>query len=288
MAPSTTTNEPKVWLITGCSSGLGRLIAIAARKRGDLVIATARKIETLDELKTLGCEALTLDVTSSDATVNDVVATAHAFYGRIDILVNNAGYATMGVVEEASTEDVQAVFDTNVFGLLRVTRAVLPYMREKKSGTIVNIGSGAGYVAFPIFGVYGATKFAVAGLTQSLRQEVAAFSIKVTTIEPSSFETSGFGGMKGFANQIAEYEPVKKAILEGMAGALVPGDAAKGAQAIVEAITQSGRCEGRELPNRLPLGAGNYELIQGVLDNAKKELDAWVDFTKAETFAKDT
>ncbi|TMW67875.1 hypothetical protein Poli38472_007547 [Pythium oligandrum] len=287
MAPSTTINEPKVWLITGCSTGLGRLIAIAARKRGDLVIATARKIETLDDLKTLGCEALTLDVTSSDATVNDVVATAHAFYGRIDILVNNAGYGTMGFIEEASAEDIQANFDTNVFGLLRVTRAVLPYMRDKKSGIIANIGSAGGRAAFPIIGIYGATKFAIAGLTQSLRQEVAAFGIKVTVIEPSTFETNGQNNLKMFGNQIAEYDPVRKAILEGMAGVLAPGDAAKAALVVVEAITQSGRCEGRELPNRLPLGAGTYELIQGVLDNAKKELDAWVDFTKAETFAKD-
>ncbi|TMW67877.1 hypothetical protein Poli38472_007549 [Pythium oligandrum] len=280
-------NQPKVWLITGCSTGFGRLIAMAARKRGDLVIATARRVETLEDLKKIGCRALTLDVTLEDDTVNDVVAKAHSFYGRIDVLVNNAGYVAIGFVEEASTEDVQAVFDTNVFGLLRVTRAVLPYMREQRSGVIANIGSTAGYMASPIFGIYCATKFALAGLTQSLRQEVAEFGIKVTAIELSSFDTGGASAMKPLANPIAEYEPAKKAVLEGMAGILAPGDATKGAQAIVEAITQSGRCEGRELPSRLPLGAHNYEIIQGVLDNAKKELDAWVDFTKAETFAKE-
>ncbi|TMW67874.1 hypothetical protein Poli38472_007546 [Pythium oligandrum] len=285
MAPSA--NDPKVWLITGCSSGFGRHFAIAARQRGDFVVATARNIETLDDLKKIGCEVLTLDVTADDATVNDVVAKAHAFYGRIDILINNAGYTTMGVIEEASTDDVQANFDTNVFGLLRVTRAVLPYMREQRSGTIANMGSSVGFAPYPMFGIYGATKFAVAGLTLSLRQEVAGLGIKVTVIEPASFETAGSRNIKVFANQIAGYEPVQLFILDTMSGGLVTADVAKGSQAIVEALTQTGRCEGRELPSRLPIGPGTYEMFQGTLDTAKKELDAWVDFTKAEAFAKD-
>ncbi|TMW67885.1 hypothetical protein Poli38472_007557 [Pythium oligandrum] len=287
MSPSTTV-EPQVWLITGCSSGFGREIALAARKRGDLVIATARKIDSLKELQALGCEALTLDVTSDDASVKDIVAKAHAFYGRIDVLVNNAGFAAQGAVEESTSEDVQAVFETNVFGLLRVTRAVLPYMREKRSGTIANVGSGAGYIAMSTRGIYSATKFAVAGLTQSLREEVADLGIKVTVIEPARFQTNGGAGVLTFANPIKDYEPAKKALLQKLGGKFPLGDAAMGAQAVVDALTQSGRCEGRELPSRLPLGGGLYEFMNGTLEHAKQELDAWVDFTNPEAFAFDS
>ncbi|TMW67881.1 hypothetical protein Poli38472_007553 [Pythium oligandrum] len=278
--------EPMVWLITGCSSGLGREIAIAARKRGDHVIATARKVETLDELKTLGCQTLTLDIKSVDVIVCNIVAQAHAFHGRIDILVNNAGFSAHGAVEDATSDNIQAVFDTNVFGTLRVTRVVLPYMREKRSGTIANVGSGAGYVAFPFIGIYSATKFAVAGFTQSLRQEVASFGIKVTVIEPAAFRTNGPTGRLTFPNVTKDYEPVKKAAAAQFAGILT-GDAAKGAQAVVEALTQSGRCEDRELPSRLPLGSGNYELMSRGLEHAKEELDAWVDFTDPAAFSFD-
>ncbi|TMW67851.1 hypothetical protein Poli38472_007527 [Pythium oligandrum] len=288
MAPSTTDN--KVWLITGCSSGFGRELAIAARKRGDLVIATARKVETLKDLQDLGCEALTLDVKADDAIVNDVVAKAHAFYGRIDILVNNAGYSANGAVEEASHQEVQAIFDTNVFGLLRVTRAVLPYMRAQKSGTIANIGSGTGFAAFPACGIYGATKFAVAGLTQSLRQEVAGFGIDVTVIEPGLFKTNILQGSETFfKNAMPEYAQftdfVKNNAENGYG--VPPSDPAKGAQAIVEALTHTGRCEGRALPNRMPLGGDVFDFMQNAVSTAQKELDEWKDFTDPAAFAFD-
>ncbi|TMW67859.1 hypothetical protein Poli38472_007531 [Pythium oligandrum] len=289
MAPSTTTNNNNVWLITGCSSGFGRELALTARKRGDLVIATARKVETLKGLQDLGCEALTLDVTADDATVNDIVAKAHAIYGRIDILVNNAGYTSNGAVEEASSEETQQIFDTNVFGLLRVTRAVLPYMREKKSGTIANIGSLAGYAPFPAFGLYCATKFAVAGVTQALRQEVAGFGIDVTVVEPGLFQTNIVGAGSFFKKSIPEYAPLTdffKELAENGIGA-PSADPAKGAQAIVEALTHSGRGEGRALPNRLPLGGDVRDVVQNVLTTGQKELDEWKDFTDPKAFAFD-
>ncbi|TMW67861.1 hypothetical protein Poli38472_007533 [Pythium oligandrum] len=281
--------DNKVWLITGCSSGIGRELAIAARKRGDLVIATARKIETLKGLQDLGCEALTLDITADDATVSDVVAKAQAFHGRIDILINNAGIVSNGAVEEASNEEIQHIFNTNLFGLLRVTRAVLPYMRQKKSGTIANIGSLIGYAAFPACGIYAATKFAVAGVTQALRQEVASFGIDVTVIEPGMFQTSVNDSGTYHKNSIPEYAPLAeyfKNLLEN--GIAVPAaDPAKGAQAIVEALTKTGRCEGRLLPNRLPLGGDVRDAIQNVLTTGQKELDEWKDFTDPKAFAFD-
>ncbi|TMW67856.1 hypothetical protein Poli38472_007528 [Pythium oligandrum] len=288
MAPSTTTTANNVWLITGCSSGFGRELALAARKRGDLVIATARKIETLKGLQELGCDALSLDVTADDATVNDTVAKAHAVYGRIDILVNNAGYTSNGAVEEASSEETQQIFDTNVFGLLRVTRAVLPYMREKKSGTIANIGSLAGYASYPACGLYCATKFAVAGVTQALRQEVAGFGIDVTVVEPGLFQTNLIGAGQFFKKSIPDYAPLIeffKNIVENGNGGVPASDPAKGAQAIVEALTHSGRGENRTLPNRLPLGGDVRDLMQNVLTTGQKELDDWKDFTDPKAFA---
>ncbi|TMW67845.1 hypothetical protein Poli38472_007517 [Pythium oligandrum] len=289
MAPSTTatttiTTDNKVWLITGCSSGFGREIAIAARNRGDLVIATARKVETLDDLKNIGCEALTLDVTASDETVKEAVAKANAFYGRIDVLVNNAGYTANGAVEEASAKEIQDLFETNVFGLLRVTRAVLPYMREKKAGTIANIGSLAGNASFPTTGVYSATKFAVAGLTMTLRQEVAPFGIDVTVIEPDMFRTSVITSMHRFDNVIDDYQPMIQQVFSLFSSDIPVGDATKGAQAIVEALTKTGRAEGRELPNRLYMGITTRETVAGVLARCEQELKEWAEFTEPSTF----
>ncbi|TMW67920.1 hypothetical protein Poli38472_007592 [Pythium oligandrum] len=281
--------DAKVWLITGCSSGFGRELAIAARKRGDLVVATARKVATLDELKALGCQVLTLDVTSDDDTVKGVVAQAHALHGRLDILVNNAGFSILGALEEASSKDAQDLFDTNVFGLLRVTRAVLPYMREKRSGTITNIGSQGGYAAFPVCGMYCATKFAVAGISQSLRQEVASLGIDVTLIEPGMFSTNILTQVRRCEGKIEDYAPIVDQTvswLDSVNGADVD-DPAKGAQAIVEALTKTGRCVGRELPARLPLGTGVFDTIQGVITKGQQELDEWKDFTKAEAFQHD-
>jgi len=159
-APTTAPTDTKVWLITGCSTGFGREIAIATRRRGDLVIATARKLSALDDLKQLGCETFALDITADDAAVKKVVEAAAAIHGRIDILVNNAGVAFTKVVEETSASDVEWLFNTNIFGLLRVTRAVLPFMRAQRSGVIANVRSLGGHAVSPVVGVYGATKAA--------------------------------------------------------------------------------------------------------------------------------
>ncbi|TMW67903.1 hypothetical protein Poli38472_007575 [Pythium oligandrum] len=290
MASSTpASNSAKVWLITGCSSGIGRQLAIAARKRGDLVIATARKVETLDDLKKLGCEALALDISASADAVKQVIDKAHAFYGRIDILVNNAGDTTIGAIEEANDQETLTLFDTNVFGHLRVTRAVLPHMREKRSGIIANIGSAAGYFATPVNSLYGAAKFALAGVTQSLASEVAHLGIEVTLIEPGMFKTRDMTRLNVFEQSIADYDPVKKAVQEQLAAGfgIPPQNPAKGAQAIVEALTKTGHCAGRALPRRMPLGGELRPLLEAELAARTKELNAWAIFTHPEAFAFD-
>ncbi|TMW67904.1 hypothetical protein Poli38472_007576 [Pythium oligandrum] len=186
--------------------------AVTEYLQGRMHVHVDHHVETLDDLKKLGCEALALDISASADAVKQVIDKAHGFYGRIDILVNNAGIAFVGTVEEANDQETLTLFDTNVFGHLRVTRAALPYMREKKSGIIANIGSAAGYFAIPINGVYGAAKFALAGITQSLAIEVAHLGIEVTLIEPGMFKTRDMTQLSAFEQSIADYDPLKKAV----------------------------------------------------------------------------
>jgi NAD(P)-dependent dehydrogenase (short-subunit alcohol dehydrogenase family) len=181
----------KIWFITGASRGFGRIWAEAALKRGDKVVATARNPESLVDLRKQHGSAvlpLVLDVTDTDQ-VRTVVAAAHAHFGRLDIVINNAGYALVGAIEEAGEVDVWREFDTNFFGALRVIRAVLPYLREQGSGHILGVSSVAGIVASAITGHYNASKWAFEALHESLSQEVAAFGIKVTLLEPGAYAT---------------------------------------------------------------------------------------------------
>src|SRR5215510_15754763 len=163
------TSTAKVWLITGASRGFGQLIARRALERGDAVVATARQPNTLTEAlgRSPSFLPVRLDVTS-EPQARQVAAQAMDRFGRIDVLVNNAGYGLLGGVEEAGAAEVQAVFQTNVFGLLNVTRAVLPYMRKQRRGHVINVSSIGGYESYPGWGVYCATKFAVEALTESL------------------------------------------------------------------------------------------------------------------------
>src|SRR3954471_23973065 len=183
-------NIMRVWFITGASRGFGALIAEAALAAGDAVVATARDPNTV--IARLGTHerllATRLDVTS-EAEAHEAAGQAVKKFGRIDILVNNAGYGLLGAIEEASAAETRKLFGTNVFGLLGVTRAVLPHMRRQRSGHIINISSVGGYTGYPGWGVYGATKFAVEGISEALAGEVAPVGIKVTVIEPVFFRT---------------------------------------------------------------------------------------------------
>ncbi|KAJ3562735.1 hypothetical protein NP233_g9391 [Leucocoprinus birnbaumii] len=158
-------STPLVWLITGTSSGIGRLLAIAALNRGDKVIATARarSVSQLDDLKERGAETLELDVTASIPDLQTAAAKAIRIYGKIDVLVNNAGYILVGAIEENSPEETLNQFNTNVFGALNVSRAFLPYMRERRTGTVIFIGSIGGWRSVPNAGLYAATKWTTRG-----------------------------------------------------------------------------------------------------------------------------
>jgi NAD(P)-dependent dehydrogenase (short-subunit alcohol dehydrogenase family) len=177
---------PQVVLITGCSSGIGRDLAQRLAQAGYSVVATARQPETLDDLSV--ALKLPLDV-AQPASVNQAVESVLRQFGRIDVLVNNAGYAMYGAVEEISDEQTQQMFDVNVFGALRMVRAVVPHMRKQGAGRIINISSIVGKLAFPVNGVYSATKFALEALSDALRLELAGFGIKVVLIEPGAIGT---------------------------------------------------------------------------------------------------
>ena len=263
----------KVWLITGTSSGFGRNLVEEVLKRGERVVATARKPETLKDLvnKYPGqILAVKLDVTKK-AQIAAAVAKALAAFKRIDVLVNNAGYGLMGSIEDVADTSVKRIFDTNVFGLLHVTQAVLPVMRKQKSGHILNLSSVVGQLAFPMTGLYCATKHTVEGLSESLAAEVAGFGIRVTIIEPGYFRTD-FGSRSIERTKPSKpYKQAQATMDERFAqmGANPAGDPRKGALAMIQAV------DATEPPLRLVLGAEALGMIRESMASYGKELDRW-------------
>jgi NADP-dependent 3-hydroxy acid dehydrogenase YdfG len=190
----------KTILITGASSGFGRDTAETLHRAGHTVYASLREAQgknraTAEALRELGIKTVELDV-RDDASVEAGVKNVLAEAGEIDVLVNNAGIASAGITEAFTTEQAKAIFDTNVIGLLRVTRAVLPSMRHQHDGLIINIGSVLGRVTFPFLGIYGASKFAVEALTDSLRYEVSQLGIEVVEVQPSAYPTNFLSSMQ--------------------------------------------------------------------------------------------
>ncbi|KAL2069909.1 hypothetical protein VTL71DRAFT_14588 [Oculimacula yallundae] len=278
----------KVWLITGCSSGFGREIALQALARGDTVVATARSVSKLTHLSSLGATTLALDVTSSDTEISAVIASAIAKHGRIDILVNNAGVVLEGAIEEISDSEVKTNFNVNVFGTLAVTRAVLPYMRKEKKGVIAGMGSLGGWQGTPGCGVYCATKWALVGLFEALKGEVKHLGIEVTLIEPGYFRTDLLAeGNKVIAKKVIEdFNPVMDPLRQSFEkyNHNQPGDPVKGSKLIVEALTGTGRCEGRALPLRLGMGSDYVKIVEGIMEAAKKNLGDWKELSVSTDF----
>ena len=207
-------SNSKVWFITGASKGFGRIWAEAALKRGDKVVATARNT---DALKALADEfgelvyPLQLDVTNHDK-VFEIIKKAHEHFGRLDVVINNAGYGLFGTIEEVTEEQARKQIETNVFGALWVTQAVLPIMREQKSGHILQVSSIGGIVAFPNLGMYHASKWALEGFSEALSKEVASFGIHVTLIEPAGYSTDWADDSAVHANQISAYDALREEV----------------------------------------------------------------------------
>lgn len=264
----------KVWFITGASAGLGHVLAEYLAASGANVVATARNPEHLKDLAAkypANVQALQLDVTSQPS-VDAAVSSAIAHFGHIDVLVNNAGYGTVGAIEEHTEEEFRPMFETNVFGLIRVTQAVLPHMRVRKSGHILNLSSIGGLVASPGFGMYNGTKFAVEGISESQAQELAPLGIKLTIVEPGPFRTD-FLGRSGVRvkKHIGDYDASSgkmRAYFESMNGKQA-GDPVKAAAAMVAVV------ESPNPPLRLLLGAMTIPRLRGKLDTMQKEIAEW-------------
>src|ERR1700722_3247153 len=203
------TGKDRTWFITGASTGFGRMLAEEVLKSGGKVIATARNLDQVNDLEAKypqTAKALALDVTDT-GQVDSAVTQAFAQFGQVDVLVNNAGYGVAGAIEEVSEAEFMPMFETNVFGLLRVTRTFLPHLRKQRSGHIINLSSIGGLIGGPGVGMYNASKFAVEGLSEALAAELAPLGIHVTVIEPGPFRTD-FLGRSGVVakTKIADYD----------------------------------------------------------------------------------
>ncbi|MEU9600788.1 oxidoreductase [Streptomyces sp. NPDC048109] len=272
----------KVWLITGASSGFGRALAEAALADGDVVVGAARRPEALDDLVAAHpdqMEALRLDVADT-AAAGDAVRDVVGRYGRVDVLVNNAGRTHVGALEETGEDELRALFDVHVFGPAALTRAVLPSMRERRSGAIVQMSSMGGQMSFAGFSAYSGTKFALEGMSEGLADEVRDFGVKVLIVEPGSFRTGLFqAGNAGISVDSGVYAKVgeTRGMIAGGDGSQ-PGDPARAAAVIRAALAAE------HTPLRLPLGDDGVSAVLGHLDQVREDVEAWEKLTRATAF----
>ncbi|MEV5613687.1 oxidoreductase [Streptomyces sp. NPDC052225] len=273
----------KVWLITGANSGFGRAFTTAAVAEGDTVVATARRPEALADLVEAHAgqvEALALDVTDP-AAVDAAVAGVVERHGRIDVLVNNAGRGHVGAAEETTDAELRSLFEVHFFGPAALVRAVLPHMRARRSGAIVQMSSMGGQMSFAGFSAYSATKFALEGFSEALAQEVAPLGIKVLVLEPGAFRTNLMTGTTASA-QLDDYAPTvgaTRAMIDGAAASGdEPGDPAKAAAAVIAALAAD------NTPLHLPLGDDGVDAVVGHLDTVRGEIAAWEKVARATAF----
>ncbi|OCT49314.1 putative oxidoreductase [Cladophialophora carrionii] len=291
-----------VWLVTGCSpGGFGECFVHGILARGDKVIATARNLEKVKHFEKAGAAVLQLDITHSQQNINDVISKAISIYGRIDVLVNNAAYVAIGTWEDLEADDFQAQFDTNVFGTIKVTRAVLPHFRQRHAGTAVFIGSLSGWVGHPGVGAYAGSKHAlegqgsrilsyvctltVKGIVESLHHETSHLGIRTLLIEPGRFRTLLLSSqnMKAVQTKVGDYARFNEALLEGLAreDQRQPGDPVKLAKIVVDLVRGEGVAQGRYVPFRLPLGIDCFDEVKAKCEETLKLLEDWKDVIRS-------
>lgn len=278
------TAQNKVWFVTGTSSGFGRNLVEEAAARGDKVVATARDPRALEDLVRLAPErvlALKLDVTKSE-DIQRAVQAAYERFGAIDVLVNNAGFSIVGGVEETSDEELRSTLETMFFGAAALTRAVLPGMRERKAGTIVQITSVGGLITAPGFGAYCAAKHALEAYSEALSAEVAKLGIRVLIVEPGAFRTSLFGSAFRTMPELPAYAetvgPTRKYVVES--AGKQPGDPVKAARAIADAVAAGAPTL------RLPLGADAISSIRAKLAQVGSDIERTESIAVATSFEK--
>lgn len=272
----------KVWFITGSSRGLGRALTEVVLEAGHLVVATARKPEQLaDLIKTYGDRVRTvgLDVTSP-AEAQKAVAAAKEAFGRIDVVLNNAGYGFVGAFEEMTADEFKGQIDTNFWGVVNVTRAVLPVLREQRFGHIIQITSVGGRLGVPGLSGYHAAKFAVEGLSEALAQEIKPLGLKLTIVEPGGFRTDWAGTSMAFAKPMQAYTQVVSAIrgyTEQHSGH-ESGDPRKAGDALLKLV------EMEQPPLRLPLGKDAILFLRNSYQTNSDELQRWADLSGSTDF----
>ncbi|MEV4033587.1 oxidoreductase [Streptomyces umbrinus] len=262
------------WMITGCSTGLGRALAHAVLERGWNAVVTARNVSSVKDLQAAYPHtALALPLDVSDRTqVAEAVSAAETRFGGVDVLVNNAGHGYRAAVEEGAEEDVAELFATNFFGPVGLIKAVLPGMRERRSGAIVNVSSIGGRLAMPGSGYYSATKFAFGGLSDALRKELAPLGIKVVLVEPGALRTDFAGrSLQQSSTTIADYDATAglRRKENDTTHGRQPGDPARAAHAIMGAV------DADEAPFRLLLGSDAVEIVGNELHAQIEELKVW-------------
>ncbi|MEJ2814784.1 oxidoreductase [Caulobacter sp. CCG-8] len=277
------TASTKTFLITGVSSGLGRAFASAALRAGHVVIGTVRNTQAASAYEALApgrAHALVLDVTDFDAVAAQV-PDAERRFGAVDVLVNNAGYGQEGVVEESSIDDLRRQFDANVFGAVAMIKAVLPGMRERGSGRIINVTSMGGFITMPGIAYYCGSKFALEGISEALGKEVKPFGVHVTALAPGQFRTDWAGrSMDRAPRSIAAYDAIMDPIRSARQAksGRQPGDPAKAAQALLTLV------ESEAPPTRLFLGEDALAVVEQKLDLMRTEIAAWDALSRSTNF----
>ncbi|GBE88808.1 Uncharacterized oxidoreductase [Sparassis crispa] len=274
--------RPLVWIITGTSSGIGREITLAALKRGDHVIATARpqSMSKLDDLEVLGADILELDVTDSCEKLQQIANRAVEIHGRVDIVVNNAGYGHNVPVEEMTHEESVRQFHTNFFGGVNVARAFLPFMRKERTGTIVWIGSTLGWTPSVLgSGMYSATKAAMRVISQSLNAEISHLGLRSIHVDLGWFRTAVCSptNLITSASRIADYDSLMAPVRAQLNSfdRTQPGDPVKGAEILVDLVRGEGVAKGREVPPVIGLGQDYYLSVKQACKNTLEELEEW-------------
>ncbi|KAK0194701.1 hypothetical protein F5146DRAFT_954070 [Armillaria mellea] len=279
-----------VWLITGTSTGLGRDLAVAALGRGEKVIATARarSLHLLADLKEKGAETLELDVTAPLDDLKKVADKAVAIYGRVDVLVNNAGYLLVGALEESTPEETFDQFNTNVFGALNVTRAFLPHMRARRTGTFVWTGSVAGWVAAPGAGLYSTTKWALRGISETLHAEVSPLGLRSICLDFGYFRTAFLSPdhRKPYVAKIDDYKEITEKVESGLqaSNGTQLGNPEKGVQVMLDVVRGEGVAQGKEFPKSLLMGSDTFAVVQDTIQGYLKLQENWESVSKSTDF----
>ncbi|KAI1462304.1 NAD(P)-binding protein [Annulohypoxylon moriforme] len=286
LTPATKHNMTgNVWFIAGASNGFGRAIGFEALKRGDKVVATSRNPAKMADLKDAGAMVYALDVTADDATIQATFQKAIDAYGKITHCINAAGYILEAAIEEASPKEIFDLFNTNVLGVMNMTRNILHHMRPRREGVIANFGSLGSWRGGPAAGYYASAKFAMTGFTESLHEEGKELGISGVIIEPGYFRTgflnTGGGNRLVAANPLTkEYEGTIVAATKARLNSVnnnQPGDVVKGAKVIVDVLTKTGVAEGKEIPMRLVLGRDAVAVIKDKIARTEANIKEWED-----------